>query len=195
MVSRPGWASGNAIALLISGSGQHVARTFESDADEAPLLHVEYTTNQAPMVDAGADQTIALPAGATLDATVSDDGLPTPPNLTTTWSQISGPAAVTFGNVNAVDTTASFTVDGVYVLRLTASDGLLTSDDDVIITVTLNQSPVVDAGTDQSISLPNQATLDGTVSDDGFPLPPALTTTWSQWLASTRYGSPPATVR
>jgi len=180
VVSRPGWASGNAIALLISGSGQHVARTFESDADEAPLLHVEYTTNQAPMVDAGADQTIALPAGATLDATVSDDGLPTPPNLTTTWSQISGPAAVTFGNVNAVDTTASFTVDGVYVLRLTASDGLLTSDDDVIITVTLNQSPVVDAGTDQSISLPNQATLDGTVSDDGFPLPPALTTTWSQ---------------
>lgn len=180
VVSRPGWASGNAIALLISGSGQHVARTFENDADAAPLLHVEYTTNQAPLVDAGPDQTIALPHSATFDATVSDDGLPTPPNLTTIWSQISGPAAVTFGDVNAVETTASFTVAGVYILRLTASDGDLTTSDDLIITVTLNQPPLVNAGPDQTIALPNQATLDGTVSDDGFPLPPSVTTTWSQ---------------
>ncbi|MCE7985134.1 MAG: hypothetical protein DYG89_28510 [Caldilinea sp. CFX5] len=180
VVSRPGWASGNAIALLLTGSGQHVARAFEGDAAGAALLHIEYTTNQAPLVNAGPDQTIALPHSATLDATVSDDGLPKPPNLITTWSQISGPGAVTFGNVNAVDTTASFTDVGVYILRLTATDGALTSSDDLIITVSTNQAPVVNAGPDQTIALPSQATLDGAVSDDGFPLPPSVTTAWSQ---------------
>ena len=38
----------------------------------------------------------------------------------------------------------------------------------------------MDAGPDQTITLPADALLDGTVSDDGLPLPPgALTTTWS----------------
>ena len=45
----------------------------------------------------------------------------------------------------------------------------------------VNQPPVVDAGTDQTINLPtNEANLDGTVTDDGLPNPPAtVTTTWS----------------
>ena len=45
----------------------------------------------------------------------------------------------------------------------------------------VNQPPVVDAGTDQTIDLPaNEANLDGTVTDDGLPNPPAtVTTTWS----------------
>ncbi|KPK53598.1 MAG: hypothetical protein AMS22_07185 [Thiotrichales bacterium SG8_50] len=115
---------------------------------------------------------------------MTDDGLPTPPALTTSWSQVSGPGTVTFGNAGAVDTTASFSVDGVYTLRLTANDGALSSSDDVVITVNpappVNQAPVVNAGPDQTITLPGNATLDGTVTDDGLPTPPALTTTWSQ---------------
>jgi hypothetical protein len=45
-----------------------------------------------------------------------------------------------------------------------------------------NQRPTVDAGVDQTITLPtNTANLDGTVTDDGLPDPPAtVTTTWSQ---------------
>ena len=44
-----------------------------------------------------------------------------------------------------------------------------------------NQLPTVDAGPDQIIDLPNSALLDGTVSDDGLPDPPAtVTVTWSQ---------------
>jgi hypothetical protein len=42
---------------------------------------------------------------------------------------------VTFGNANAVDTTATFSAAGTYVLRLTADDGALTNTDDVTITV------------------------------------------------------------
>lgn len=92
--------------------------------------------NQAPSVNAGLDRTVTLPNSANLDGTVSDDGLPNPPvTVTTTWSKFSGPGTVTFGNANAVDTTANFSAAGTYVLRLTASDSALSANDDVTITV------------------------------------------------------------
>lgn len=44
----------------------------------------------------------------------------------------------------------------------------------------LNGPPTVDAGSNVTITLPSNANLDGTVSDDGLPDPPAtITTTWS----------------
>ncbi|HSE08346.1 MAG TPA: hypothetical protein VLB29_06750 [Nocardioidaceae bacterium] len=143
VVSRPGWASGNALALQFSGSGRRTAESFEGGATFAPLLHVEYTTggggtptNQAPVVNAGSDQTIVLPGSASLDGTVSDDGLPNPPGaVSTTWSRVSGPGTVTFGNAAAVDTTASFSAAGTYELRLSAYDGALTTEDEVVVTV------------------------------------------------------------
>jgi hypothetical protein len=101
-------------------------------------------SNSAPLVSAGLDQTIALPSSANLNGTVSDDGLPNPPaTVTTTWSQVNGPGTVTFGNANAVDTTASFSVDGVYTLRLTADDSVLSASDDVIITVNPGASDLI----------------------------------------------------
>lgn len=92
--------------------------------------------NQAPLVNAGSDQSITLPASASLSGTGSDDGLPNPPATATyTWSKVSGPGTVTFGNANALSTTASFSAAGAYVLRLTGSDSALTATDDVSITV------------------------------------------------------------
>ena len=49
---------------------------------------------------------------------------------------MSGPGTVTFTNPAALNTTATFSAAGTYVLRLTASDSLLTSTDDVTIVVT-----------------------------------------------------------
>jgi hypothetical protein len=43
IVRRPGWTKGNAIALIITGSGQRVARSFNGSAALAPLLHVEFS--------------------------------------------------------------------------------------------------------------------------------------------------------
>jgi len=49
-----------------------------------------------------------------------------------------------------------------------------------LIVLVENQAPVVDAGADISIRLPQDASLDGTVSDDGYPDPPGqVTSTWS----------------
>ena len=91
-------------------------------------------TNRAPVVSAGADQSILVSSKANLDGTVSDDGLPNG-TLTTAWSKVSGPGTVTFGSAAAVDTTAAFSAAGTYVLRLAANDGQLSTADDMQVTV------------------------------------------------------------
>jgi murein DD-endopeptidase MepM/ murein hydrolase activator NlpD len=96
-------------------------------------------TNQGPTVNAGSDQTITLPSSATLNGTAADDGLPNPPaTLTTTWSKVSGPGTVTFANANAMTTTASFSIAGIYVLRITANDNSLSTSDDLTVIVNTN---------------------------------------------------------
>lgn len=97
-------------------------------------------TNQAPTVNAGPDQVVNLPAPASLDGTVNDDGLPNPPAaVSAAWSQASGPGTVAFDNAAAVDTTASFSAPGTYELRLTANDTQLSASDTV--TVNALQTP------------------------------------------------------
>ncbi|MGH9866990.1 MAG: PKD domain-containing protein [Candidatus Polarisedimenticolia bacterium] len=145
-----------------------------------PLLIVgNAPMNQSPVVHAGDDQAVDHPATVTLDATVLDDGLPPPPALTTLWSMESGPGVVTFGAPSQVDTTASFSHPGTYVLKLTASDGQLAASDTLSVVVQGNQRPVVDAGFDQTVTLPSEAILNGTVTDDGMPAGGTLITQWS----------------
>src|SRR5207247_9148033 len=176
-------------AAAFSVAGTYVLRREASDGSLSEVDNATITVNpqnQAPVVDAGSDQTITLPSSANLDGTVTDDGLPNPPGtVTTTWSEVSGPGAVTFGSASAVDTTASFAAAGTYVLKLQASDSELSSSDTATITVnpaSQNQPPTVNAGLDQTVILPNSATLSGTASDDGLPNPPGtLITTWSQF--------------
>ena len=68
--------------------------------------------------------------------TASDDGLPAGSTLTTTWSKFSGPGTVTFGNANQLEHHGELLASpATYVLRLTASDGTLSTTDDVTITV------------------------------------------------------------
>ena len=96
--------------------------------------------NQPPTVNAGPDKTVILPANSTsLTGTAVDDGLPSPPaSLTLAWSVVSSPAGsnVTFSAPSSLTTTATFTIAGSYTLRLTASDSVLSSGDNVVVTVT-----------------------------------------------------------
>ena len=41
IVNRTGWASGNAVVIIITGSGRRTAEAF--DGTRAPVLHIEYT--------------------------------------------------------------------------------------------------------------------------------------------------------
>jgi len=112
-----------------------------SASDDVTItVQSEIPTNQAPLVSAGGDQTITLPATVNLKWQVTDDGLPNPPgSLITTWSKISGPGSVTFEDVSAVETNASFSTEGVYILCLTSTDGEFTVID--AVTITVNPAP------------------------------------------------------
>lgn len=178
-----------AVVRTTTGAENMFGSSESTNADRRPALTITTgtapPTNAAPTVSAGADQSVTLPASASLDGTVSDDGNPAGSTVTQTWTKVSGPGTVTFGTPTAEDTTASFGAAGTYVLRLTASDTALSASDDVTVTVSpapaTNQAPVANAGPDVAVTLPNSATLDGTVTDDGLPSGSTLTTTWSKF--------------
>jgi RHS repeat-associated protein len=106
--------------------GQEVWDIFAADKDgKCPA-----DQNRAPVVGAGTDQAVSqLNTPITLHGTVSDDGLPLPAIINSHWSKVSGPGQVSFGNPDALDTTAAFDTAGIYVLRLTADDTLDTASD------------------------------------------------------------------
>ncbi|MBI2484082.1 fibronectin type III domain-containing protein [Candidatus Uhrbacteria bacterium] len=128
-VSGPGTITFSASSALttnaaFSQAGTYVLRLTGADgkggtASDDAIITVK-TANRAPSVNAGADLTLNLPSAAVLDATVSD---PDGDLVSVTWSKVSGPGAVTFGNAQAIDTTAAFSQAGTYVLRLTGADG------------------------------------------------------------------------
>ena len=113
-----------------------------STADDVTItVEQSAPVNQAPQVDAGLAQTVAFGAAASLNGTVTDDG--PAGNVTTSWTKVSGPGTVTFNNSAAVDTSATFSAAGQYVLRLTANDGQFAAQDEVTITV---DEPVTQPG-------------------------------------------------
>ncbi len=170
-------APGTYVLQLAANDGELVT------ADTVTITVVPAPINSAPIVSAGADQSIMVGQLANLDGTITDDGLPSPPGaVSATWSALSGPGSVTFGTASAVDTTASFSLPGVYVLRLTGNDGVLATSDDVMVVVNAptNQAPVVNAGADQSVFLSSGVSLTASVTDDGLPNPPSVVTlAWS----------------
>jgi hypothetical protein len=42
VVNRPGWASGNALALIVNGTGHRTAVAFDGGATKAATLHIDY---------------------------------------------------------------------------------------------------------------------------------------------------------
>lgn len=140
-------ASVYTLRLTVSDSALSTSRDITVNVNAAG------TANQAPLVTAGANQAIALPNSAALAGSVSDDGLPSPPQLTTTWSFVSGPlSGVTFADPSAPATAASFSAPGVYVLRLTANDGVFSATSDTQVTV-VDGPPLMLAIPDRTISL------------------------------------------
>ncbi len=48
IISRPGWSSSNALALIITGTGQRIGRSYDGEQAGAPLLHIEYSATDTP---------------------------------------------------------------------------------------------------------------------------------------------------
>jgi hypothetical protein len=146
-----------------STNGIYVFRLTADDLFATDRDEVTITVNAPPLINAGPNQIVTLPDPAVLAGEASDDGLPTNGALTVAWTKMSGPGSVVFANANTTNTTVTFGVSGMYVLRFSGSDGVATVSSNIIVTV--NRTPIVDAGSDvltNSLRVP----LLGTITDD-----------------------------
>lgn len=55
IVNRGGWSSGNALAIIVTGTGERVAASFNGKPSGAALLHVEFAGGEAEEVAAGGE--------------------------------------------------------------------------------------------------------------------------------------------
>ncbi|MFH1377715.1 MAG: hypothetical protein ABIH86_03080 [Planctomycetota bacterium] len=122
-----------------------------------------------PVIDAGPDLSITIPVQSTvMNATLN--GFYGEPALS--WTLVSGPGAVVFGQPSSETTTIFFPITGTYVLRLNADNGFHpTMSDTLTVMLCPPESPFVDAGADQSLEFPDHSTtLTGVVVGSGFPV-------------------------
>jgi hypothetical protein len=126
-------------------------------------------SNAAPVASAGSDKTLTLPSNATtLYGGGSDkDGV----IKTYTWTKKSGGAATLSGSTTK-DLKLSSLVAGTYTFSLTVKDDKGAADsDDVIVTVkssttTTNTAPVVSAGANRLVVLPQNSLAIGSSASD-----------------------------
>ncbi|ABC81974.1 PKD domain-containing protein [Anaeromyxobacter dehalogenans] len=155
-VSRP---AGSAAVIQLAASerasfvadlpGAYVVRLQVSDGLNAPVSDDVVITSQnlAPVAAAGADREGSRGIAVALDGRASSD--PDGDAITHAWTLVARPDGSAAALTGAALAQASFTPDvyGAYVVRLTVSDGVLSAEDDVTVTVR-NHAPIADAGPD-----------------------------------------------
>ena len=113
---------------------------FDSDGSSSTgilqwrVLDSGKSPNFPPSVTAGEDRVAVGTSKTHLLGTVKDDGKITSTPLVA-WTKVSGPGTVTFENPNQLETAASFSALGEYVLSLKADDGQLTASDTLKVKV------------------------------------------------------------
>ncbi|MGJ8677448.1 MAG: PKD domain-containing protein, partial [Akkermansiaceae bacterium] len=144
----------------------------KSTVEEVRIQVTDANFNLAPTVSVGDDVSHSPLETITLSGTAFDSDLAEGETLSINWSQVGGTSLDAFADPSALTQSFSLTTPGIYTFRLTASDGALSSYDDVRVTVlsTVNSAPVVDLGGDQEITFPvNALTLSAVITDDGYP--------------------------
>ncbi|MBX2888279.1 MAG: hypothetical protein KF829_06470, partial [Ferruginibacter sp.] len=163
----------NAAVANVSGlvQGSYVFRITVTDnegatGNDAVNVQVLTAANLPPVANAGSDITITLPVN-----TVTLSGSGTDPDnyvVAYRWVKVSGGVA-NITNSNLAQTTVNGLEAGIYTFELTVTDNSgATGSDQVVVTVlpAANISPMVNAGNDQTITLPvNWVVLNGSAID------------------------------
>lgn len=91
IVGRPGWSSGNSLAIIVTGTGERVAESYNGDQGGSPLLHVECLVNMTPL--AVSDRATTAEDTLVTSAVLTNDELGDQPTTIT---------AVTYGTYGTV---------------------------------------------------------------------------------------------
>ncbi|HEY4149604.1 MAG TPA: PA14 domain-containing protein [Chitinophagaceae bacterium] len=161
-----------AVVSLVAGT-YTFQLTVTSNTGATSTSQVSVTVNglfnQPPVASAGTNQGITLPTNvASLDGSGSKD-----PDGTISkyaWSQVSGPSTAVIATPSAAATQVSSLVQGTYTFQLMVTDNAGATNTALVtvyVNAGANQSPVANAGTNQTLTLPsNVASLDGSGSKD-----------------------------
>jgi hypothetical protein len=164
--------------------GNYVVQLIVNDGflNSAPANVTISTNDVPPVANPGPNQTVSAGATVQLDGTGSTASVNHP--LAYKWSILSRPngGTATLSSTTAAKPTFVPNAAGLYVVQLIVNDGFVDSQP-ATMTVTANstnQPPVVNAGPNQTVSLPtNFVTLNGSATDDGLPNG-TLLIQWSQ---------------
>lgn len=158
----------NTNITLIPGNGTWVFKLEANDGTYvgSDTITVTQVPNSPPSVNPGVNQSVSASV-ASLSAIATD---PESSPMTYLWTRISGPGTVVFSAPTALSSTATITVGGVYVLRMTAFDGYLSGYGEVQITY--NVAPVITAQPLGAAVLSGQThSMSVTISSNRYPAP------------------------
>ena len=153
----------------------------QNSSPSTVLITLTAGTNDAPTANAGNPQTVDEGDLVTLTGRGSD---PERQPLTFAWTQTGTESRVTLANPNTAQqtfTAPQFVNNTTLTFSLTVNDGIQDSAaDEVVITVTagINNPPIANAGSDQSVMEGDTVNLTGAASSD--PEDETLTYRWTQ---------------
>ncbi len=183
----PSSATTNVTGLASVGS--YIFRLTVTDNTGLPgnddvQITVQPAGNGTPVASAGPNQTITIPTSSvTVNSSGSTDDVAI---VSRVWTKVSGPSSFTIVSPTSTSTSITGLVQGVYVFRITVTDGGgLTDFDEVTITVNpaANAAPIANAGGNQSITLPTSSTsVDGSASTDDIAI---VTYLWTKFSGPT----------
>lgn len=152
-----GWSAATVVSAILAGCGGGGGDGGTTPPPPPPPA----PTNVAPTANAGPAVTITMPTDtATWTGSATDDGLPTGSSIGYTWEYVSGPTGpnnapgATLNSTNTAATGARFIGGaGEYTFNLKASDGTLTGNSTLKVTVAANPN-TYPSGTGWEIATP-----------------------------------------
>ncbi len=156
-------------------AGDYIINLIINDSIQDSIEDKVSIAAQLPIADAGSNLQVSTQSKVTLDGSKSDDASNL--HLTLNWELVELPEGSTaaLSDSSAIKPDFVPDVDGDYVFRLTVNNGVVDSEESIIVITA--SSPNANAGKDIKTNTGNAVTLDGSQSTDGAGL--GLTYKWT----------------
>jgi hypothetical protein len=132
IVARPGWTSGNALALIATGTGKRVAEACDGLPTAAALLHVEY-------VD-GTVTTTTLTPTSTSTTSTSTSTVPASTSSTSTSTSSTTTTSTTTSSATTSSTTSTTTPSLVQIIQIPIQGGSNDAEESASGSITLTST-------------------------------------------------------